>query len=80
MKKALATMMMLCIVCMCSWGQERSDTFFSGKKSSDNVTIGICGRLKVSQLATVMDKGTTREGRFAGFYAGVVREVPADYL
>ena len=76
MKKTLATLLLLCAVCVSSWGQERSDAFFSGKKSSDKVSLGIRGGLNVSQLATVMDEGTTREGRFAGFHAGVSLEVP----
>lgn len=76
MKKTLATLLLLCAVCVSSWGQERSDAFFSGKKSSDKVSLGIRGGLNLSQLATVMDEGTTREGRFAGFHAGVSLEVP----
>ena len=74
--KKLLTIALLCVVCMSGWGQERSDAFFSGKKSSDKVSLGIRGGLNVSQLATVMDEGTTREGRFAGFHAGVSLEVP----
>lgn len=76
MKKTLATLLLLCAVCVSGWGQERSDAFFSGKKSSDKVSLGIRGGLNLSQLATVMDEGTTREGRFAGFHAGVSLEVP----